>query len=65
MVEKSGSTVTETVNYTYNSLDKLTGLTDGSGNLIAKYTYNNSARLLGSTRGTAHIQRRHTMPRGI
>ena len=33
MVAKQGSTVTQTVNYTYNTLGQLTKLTDGSNNL--------------------------------
>ena len=31
MVEKSGSTVTYTVNYAYNALGQLAKLTDGTG----------------------------------
>ena len=59
MVELSGSTVTETVNYTYNSLDQLTELTDGSGNLIASYTYNNSRRAHPGRRGRRHLHDLH------
>ena len=51
MVEKSGSTVTETVNYTYNALDELTKLTDGSGTLIIKYTYNNVGAVTREDKG--------------
>ena len=51
MVEMSGSTVTETVNYAYNTLGQLTELTDGSGNLIVSYTYNNLGELTREDKG--------------
>ena len=51
MVELSGSTVTETVNYTYNALDQLTQLTNGSSNLIIKYAYNNVGELAREDKG--------------
>ena len=51
MVVKQGSTVTQTVNYTYNTLGQLTKLTDGSDNLIVSYTYNNVGELTREDKG--------------
>ncbi len=45
MVEMSGSTVTYTVNYSYNALGQLIQLTDGTGANIVEYTYNNIGEL--------------------
>ncbi len=55
MVEKSGSTVTETVNYAYNTTAQLTKLTDGSGNLIISYTYNALGELTRARQGGRHL----------
>ena len=49
MVELSGNTVTETVDYEYNSLGELTGLTSGTGELIVAYSYNNLGQLVKDT----------------
>ena len=51
MVETSGNTVTETVNYQYNSSGELAGLTDGSGALIVSYVYNDLGQLSKETDG--------------
>jgi RHS repeat-associated protein len=45
LVEMSGSTVTSTVNYSYNALGQLIQLTDGTGANIVQYTYNNIGEL--------------------
>ena len=65
MVEKPGSTVTETVNYTYNSLGQLTKLTDGSGNLIISYTYNNVGELTREDKGDGTYTTYPTTPTAI
>ncbi len=49
MVEESGTTVTETVDYQYNSLGELTGLTSGTGELIVEYAYNDLGQLVKDT----------------
>ena len=51
MVEMSGSTVTETVNYAYNTVGQLLKLTDGSGTLIISYTYNSIGELTREDEG--------------
>ena len=43
--------MTQTVNYTYNTLGQLTKLTDGSNNLIVSYTYNNVGELTREDKG--------------
>jgi RHS repeat-associated protein len=40
-----------TVNYTYDSLGRLSELTDGSGNLIVQYTYDAAGNLIQKTNG--------------
>jgi RHS repeat-associated protein len=51
MVEKSGSTITNTVNYAYNTLGQLAKLTDGTGALVIAYTYNNLGQLIREDKG--------------
>jgi RHS repeat-associated protein len=51
MVEMSGSTITYTVNYSYNSLGQLVQLTDGTGANIIQYTYNNIGELIREDKG--------------
>ena len=62
-----------TVNYTYDSLGRLSELTDGSGNLIVQYTYDaagnliqkdmgNGTRTVYTTTKTATSSRSPTMP---
>jgi RHS repeat-associated protein/uncharacterized repeat protein (TIGR01451 family) len=46
-VDQSGFTV----NYSYDSLGRLSKLTDGSGNLIVQYTYNNVGQLVKKLNG--------------
>jgi RHS repeat-associated protein len=46
-VDQSGFTV----NYSYDSLGRLSKLTDGSGNLIVQYTYNNLGQLTRKDNG--------------
>ncbi|MFI5457017.1 MAG: RHS repeat-associated core domain-containing protein, partial [Isosphaerales bacterium] len=49
LVEMSGTTVTQTVNYHYNSAGELAGLTDGTGAAIITYSYNNLGQLVKET----------------
>ncbi len=51
LVEMSGTTVTETVDYEYNAAGELTELTDGSGALIVSYSYNNLGQVVKETFG--------------
>ena len=62
MVEMSGTTVTETVNYSYNALGQLAELTDGSGNLIVSYTYNDLGELTREDKGDGTYTTYTTMP---
>ncbi|MHB1558088.1 MAG: RHS repeat-associated core domain-containing protein, partial [Isosphaeraceae bacterium] len=51
MVVTNGKTTLETVNYSYNALGQLTGLTDGSGNALITYTYNVLGQLAKAVKG--------------
>ena len=48
-----------TVNYAYDSLGRLSELTDGSGNLIVQYTYDAAGNLIQKTNGNGTLYDLH------